>query len=177
MKGAKLMEIIKTVAELMALSARTAPKGAGQDYVETVILSGADLQLLAQEMANYGTASGKLNFDRDGQNVAASGAVLLISIKEPKKLGLNCGACGQTECALLPTANEGPEFSGPVCAWRLVDLGIALGSAVKTAGLLNVDNRIMYRVGVVARKLGLIKGDVVIGVPLSSTGKNPYFDR
>jgi uncharacterized ferredoxin-like protein len=171
------MEIIKTVAELMALSARTAPKGAGQDFVETKVISGSDLELLGQEMANYGSASGKFNFDRDGQNVAASGALLLISLKEPQKLGLNCGACGQAQCALLPTSAEGPEFSGPICAWRLVDLGIALGSAVKTAGLLNVDNRIMYRVGVVARKMGLIQGDVVIGVPLSSTGKNPYFDR
>jgi len=36
---------------------------------------------------------------------------------------------------------------------------------------------IMYRIGVVARKLGLIKGEHVIGVPLSATGKNIYFDR
>ncbi|MFY9415198.1 MAG: ferredoxin domain-containing protein, partial [Tepidanaerobacteraceae bacterium] len=61
--------------------------------------------------------------------------------------------------------------------WRLVDLGIAVGSAVKTASMLNVDNRIMYRIGVVARKMKLIEGDVVLGIPLSATGKNIFFDR
>ena len=56
-------------------------------------------------------------------------------------------------------------------------MGIALGSAVKTAGMMNVDNRIMYRVGVVARELELIDADFVMGIPLSVTGKSIYFDR
>ncbi len=56
-------------------------------------------------------------------------------------------------------------------------MGIALGSAVKTAGMLNVDNRIMYRAGVVARELGMIDADVVMGIPLAATGKSIYFDR
>lgn len=171
------MEIMKTVAELMALSARTAPKGAGQDFVKIKVISGSDLQLIAQEMVKYGAESGKSNFDRDGQNIGVSGALLLLSLNKPEKLGLNCGACGQEKCSMLAASTEGPEFSGPICAWRLVDLGIALGSAVKTASLLNADNRVMYRVGVIARRLGLIEGDIVIGVPLSSSGKSPYFDR
>ncbi|HEM61508.1 MAG TPA: hypothetical protein ENO24_04395, partial [Chloroflexi bacterium] len=58
-----------------------------------------------------------------------------------------------------------------------LDLGIAIGSAVKTAALLNVDNRVMYRIGPVAREMGLIDADVVIGIPLSATGKSIYFDR
>ncbi len=171
------MEIMQTVAELMALSARTAPKAAGQDFVEIKVVSGADLQLIAQEMEKYGEENGKKNFDRDGRNTGASGALLLISLKGPKNVGLNCGACGQPKCSMLAESVEGPEFSGPICAWRLIDLGIALGSAVKTASILNADNRIMYRVGVIARKLELIEGDIVVGVPLSSSGKSPYFDR
>ncbi|MFH2100041.1 MAG: DUF2148 domain-containing protein, partial [Pseudomonadota bacterium] len=43
--------------------------------------------------------------------------------------------------------------------------------------LLNVDNRIMYRLGVVARDLGLVDWDFVMGIPLSVTGKNIFFDR
>ena len=35
----------------------------------------------------------------------------------------------------------------------------------------------MYRIGVAARKMGLIEGELVIGVPISATGKNIYFDR
>jgi uncharacterized ferredoxin-like protein len=56
-------------------------------------------------------------------------------------------------------------------------MGIALGSAVKTASLMNVDNRIMYRAGVAARGAGLIDADFVMGIPLSVSGKSIYYDR
>lgn len=57
------------------------------------------------------------------------------------------------------------------------DIGIALSSAAKTAGLLNVDNRVQQRVGAAARGLGLIKAEAVLGIPVSITGKSIYFDR
>ena len=63
------------------------------------------------------------------------------------------------------------------CAFRLLDMGIALGSAVKTASMLNVDNRIMYRIGVAAREMDLVDWEFVMGIPLSVTGKSIYFDR
>ena len=66
---------------------------------------------------------------------------------------------------------------GRTVQFRLLDMGIALGSAAKTAGMLNVDNRIMYRVGAVARDMGIVDWDFVMGIPLSVTGKNIYFDR
>jgi len=171
----ELSRSIRTVAELMAISARTAPKSAGQDFVVTRIVEGDDLQRLAEKMVEFGERTGKKNFDRDGANVRDSAAVLLIGLKDAKALGLNCGACGFDKC-LKPNTHKG-EFKGPQCAYRLLDMGIALGSAVKTASLLNVDNRIMYRVGVVAREMGLIDADYVMGIPLSATGKSIYFDR
>ena len=39
------------------------------------------------------------------------------------------------------------------------------------------DNRVMYRVGVSAKRLGLSKGRISHGIPLSATGKNIFFDR
>ncbi len=169
------MEGIQTVANLMALSARTAPKAAGQDYVVIEILKGKDIQRLGEEMIAYGQENKKTNFDRDGENVLHSEAVVLIGLKDAEPLGLNCAACGEETC-ILPNTTDG-EFQGPQCALRILDMGIALGSAVKMAGLMNVDNRIMYRVGVVARKIGLIDADFVMGIPLSATGKSPYYDR
>lgn len=171
-----MTEVVGLVAELMALSARTAPKGLGQDFIGTRVLTGEELNRLADGMERFGRETKKINFDRDAENVRRSGAVLLISLTENKPLGLNCGACGHSRCADLTSA-EGPEFPGPLCAWRLLDVGIALGSAVKTASLFNVDNRIMYRVGVVARRMGLMPGALVVGIPLSASGKNIYFDR
>ena len=170
------MDIMETAAELMAVSARTAPKTAGQDYVEIKVIGGDKIEKLADEMINYGKESGKGNFDRDGENVRNSEQVILLSLNEAAVIGLDCGACGFDKCEELKL-KSGPEFDGPICAWRLMDLGIALGSAVKTASLLNVDNRIMYRIGVAAKKMGLIEGEIVVGVPISASGKNIYFDR
>jgi uncharacterized ferredoxin-like protein len=168
---------LKLVAQLMEISARTAPKAVGKDFVVTRVVSGDDLKKLAEEMERYGKETGKKNYDRDARGVAAAGALLLVGLKDAAPCGLNCGACGHSTCGDLAALAEGPEFAGPICAWRLVDLGIALGSAAKTASIHNVDNRIMYRIGVVARKMGLIDADAVLGAPLSASGKNPYFDR
>ena len=170
------MDIMETAAELMAVSARTAPKAAGRDFVDIKVIGGEKIDNLADEMINYGIESGKGNFDRDGENVRNSDQVVLLSLNEADVLGLDCGACGFDKCEELEL-KSGPEFDGPICAWRLMDLGIALGSAVKTASILNVDNRIMYRIGVAAKKMGLIEGEVVVGVPISASGKNIYFDR
>lgn len=167
---------LHTVTDLMTIAARTAPKSAGKDYVVVKVVEGQDLKRLADEMCKYGELVKKKNFDRDGRNVAASEAVLLIGLKDAKSMDLNCGACGYDTCSERIEDEHG-EFIGPQCAFRLLDMGIALGSAVKMASLLNVDNRIMYRAGVVARKIGLIDADVVMGIPLSVSGKSIYFDR
>jgi uncharacterized ferredoxin-like protein len=159
----------------MAISARTAPKAVGKDFIVTEIIEGDDLARLAEKMVEFGERTGKKNIDRYAANVRDSDVVLLIGLKNAKPVGLNCGACGFDKC--LKPNTHGGEFKGPQCAYRLLDMGIALGSAVKTASLLNVDNRIMYRIGVVAREMGLIDADFVMGIPLSATGKNIYFDR
>jgi len=166
---------LRTIADLMCIAARTAPKSAGKDFVVTRIIEGEDCQKLGEAMIHYGERTGKRNFDRDGNNVKDSPVVVLIGIKDAQPVGLNCGACGAAKC-IAPNASEG-EFRGPQCAFRLLDMGIALGSAVKTAGMLNVDNRIMYRAGVVAQEMGLIDADFVMGIPISATGKNIFFDR
>ncbi|MCS7178971.1 MAG: DUF2148 domain-containing protein [Anaerolineae bacterium] len=166
---------LRIIAELMAISARTAPKAVGQDFLTIQIIEGENLRRLGEEMIAYGERTGRRNFDRDGKNVLNSEAVVLIGLKDARVVGLNCAACGSLTC-VEPNTVEG-EFRGPQCAMRLLDMGIAIGSAVKTASLLNVDNRVMYRVGVVARLMGLIDADVVMGIPLSATGKSIYFDR
>jgi len=55
--------------------------------------------------------------------------------------------------------------------------GHSLGSAVKTASEFNIDNRMMYSIGVAAKEMKLLDSDVIIGIPLSVSGKSPYFDR
>jgi uncharacterized ferredoxin-like protein len=129
-------------------------------------------------MVLFGEKTQKKDFDRDAKNVAQSEAVVLVGIKNPTILGLDCGACGFPDCKTMTNREKkSVEFKGPICAYRLLDMGIALGSAVKTASILNVDNRIMYRVGVVAREMNIVDWDFVMGIPLSISGKNIFFDR
>ena len=171
------MSDLRIVADLMAIAARTAPKSGGQDFVVIRVIEGDDVQALAARMVEFGQRVGKGNFDRDGRNVAESDAVVLIGLKDAETIGLNCSACGVEACELLPVNSVEGEFRGPQCAYRLLDMGIALGSAAKMAGLLNADSRIMYRAGVVAREMGLVDADFVMGIPISATGKSIYYDR
>ena len=160
----------------MTLSARTAPKGAGKDFVVIKTVVDSDLELLGSAMLDWGKEQNDAMFIRDGNTVMNSTAVLLIGLKDAKSVGLNCGACGFEKCSELQ-AEERSEFRGPICLLRVLDMGIALGSAVKTASIHNVDNRIMYRAGMIARKIKLVDADYVMGVPLSATGKSIFFDR
>jgi len=80
-----MSNILRTAAELMALAARTAPKAAGKDFVVLEILEGEQLNKLADAMVEYGRQTGRKNFDRDGENVRRSAAVLLIGLKKPQK--------------------------------------------------------------------------------------------
>ncbi len=156
-----MREGVLEVAKMMALSAKTAPKARGIDNIEVKILNTREeLELLASKMEELSKEFGDF-FLRDAQNVRNSIAVVLIGgkivdlrLKKPGSWGIDVSV---------------------VCS--LVNLGIAVGSAVKTASLHNVDNRVMFTAGVAAQELGLIKADYVFGIPLSATSKNIYFDR
>ena len=172
-----LKESVRTVAGLMELAARTAPKAMGKDLIEAIVLTDEQRIMLGEEMIAYGKKAAIPGFERDGGNVLDSDAVLLVGLLPHLGVGLDCGACGMPGCAEFNTLSESKDFRGPNCALRLLDLGIALGSAAKVASDHNVDNRIMYRVGVSAIRLGFSQSNICHGIPLSATGKNIFFDR
>jgi uncharacterized ferredoxin-like protein len=169
---------VEMIAQMMAIAAITAPKAGGKNFVEVKVVEGEKIKEIGAAMVAYGERRSKKNFDRDGNNVSNSEALVLIGLKDADTLGLDCGACGFATCAELEDQLKTEfEFRGPQCTHRLLDMGIALGSAVKIASMLNVDNRIMYRIGAVAREIGVVDWDVVMGIPLSVSGKNIFFDR
>jgi len=174
-------EAVLEVARLMAVSARTAPKGRGQDSIKTLILYGDDeLERLAKIMEERPEDDpNRWFFKRNAEDVRKSMAVLLIGVTgEPKKIEqpLNCGACGHNCQAILKAKKiDTGDARGPMCLFQGIDLGIALGSAVKAASDYNVDNRMMYSMSAAARKLKLMDADMIVGIPLSVTGKNIYF--
>lgn len=173
------MDGVEIVAELMRSTAMTAPKAAGQDYLEVKVASSDEISKIVDEMFRIAKDRNIPGFERDGNNLMASQSLVLVGIKKHPGIGLDCTSCGFESCRAFNEASRiQGDFEGPNCMLRLLDLGIALGSAAKTAQIHNIDNRIMYRVGVAARNIGLMPESlVVMGIPLSVSSKSIYFDR
>lgn len=174
-------EALLHASRLMLVSARTAPKSGGIDDILTVIVFGREKEALAEEMEKIAEERKMEGFKRDAKNLRDSEAAVLIGVRGTRSFKkANCGACGYATCSEFDEAQKkaGQDFIGPTCIMKALDLGIALGSAVKTASLLNVDNRIMYRIGTAARRLNLPpEATIIMGIPISAKGKSIYFDR
>jgi uncharacterized ferredoxin-like protein len=178
-------EAVLTAARLIMAAIATSPKARGVSAVSSVLLQGEDKERLALAMEAHGPQKKtKLDiFQRDAQNIRRSAAVILIGVKGtmPKKpeMPFNCGACGYPSCGDLIRAAKKPgeDYIGPLCAFQVMDLGIALGVAAKMAAELNMDNRLMYTAGAAAMNLGFLEADMMIALPLSISEKNIFFDR
>jgi uncharacterized ferredoxin-like protein len=157
------------LANSICAAIRTAPKGCGMDSLESCILTGEEKDKVSAEMRKIGETMGA--FMRDAGNLDKSTAVVLVGTKHiPRGLKI-CGKCGYANCA------ECTEKGG-MCMFSQVDLGIALGSAVSMAADARIDNRIMYTIGTAAENLGFLPGyKLLMGIPLSVSGKSPFFDR
>ena len=162
-------EHLLTVAKQMMTAARTAPKGKGIDIIEIVTLTEESIAKMADEMVRQAELCGLKFLLRDAENIRMAEAVLLIGTRE-QPLGLNCAFCGYDKCEMRP--------EGVPCAINSIDLGIAIGSACATAADCRVDTRVMFSVGLTARRLNLLPGcNQIIAIPMSATSKNPFFDR
>ena len=164
---------VMDAAQAMCAAARTAPKACGIDHIVTAVLTGEEKDALAAEMERLGAELGADFFIRDAGNVRAAQAIVLIGIREGKR-GLNaiCGYCHYADCAECADKNG-------VCVYDPVDVGIAVGSAVSIAADWRMDNRVLFSAGRAAISLGTLGEGVgqVLGIPLSVSGKSPFFDR
>jgi uncharacterized ferredoxin-like protein len=163
--------VLKDVAEFMCAMGRTAPKTRGRDNLVITILDGPEKKKIIQKMKQIAKRDSRPSCERDAKSIAASDFIVVFGTKK-ETLGLNCGFCGYSNCEKLAKTKG-------VCAYNSVDLGIALGSAASLAGRFHVDNRLMYSIGKAAIECGVLGKRVIqaIGIPLSATGKNPFFDR
>jgi uncharacterized ferredoxin-like protein len=186
-------ETVVQVAKLMAAAAITAPKSGGQmflaghqNFMETVIVADQDSRAeLGSWLRARGAERRETIWFRDADVAEAVDAVLFVGLL-PNWYPPNydCGACGYATCAEFLHATKplrddsgNLEFAGPVCNLRDIDLGIAVGSAAKTAALHSIDCRCQTRVAVAARKLGVITADHAVALSLSMTHKAIGFDR
>ena len=186
-------DTVRQVAKLMAAAAITAPKSGGQlflagkhTFMETVIVDDADTKgRFAAWMRARGAERRERIWFRDAEVAEAVDAILFVG-PAPNWYPPNydCGACGHATCAeFLHATNKlredsgELEFTGPVCNLRDVDLGIAVGSAARTAALHCIDCRCQTRAATAARKLGVITSHHAVALSLSMTHKAVGFDR
>lgn len=162
-----------TAAECVCAAARTAPKAKGVDYIKTLVLTDADKDAIADEMERLGEAFDAAFFIRDAGNVRAAQVLVLIGAETGYRgLGDMCGFCNFKNCAECSKANA-------TCVYDGVDLGIALGSACAAAADHRVDTRVLFSAGRAAVSKGLMGEKVhqIYGLPISVSGKSPFFDR
>jgi uncharacterized ferredoxin-like protein len=185
-------DIVRTVGQLCAAAAVTAPKSGGQLFlkgkplfIETVLVDDAPtLKRLADWMRARGKERRQEIWFRDAAMAERIDGVLFIGLTNWYPPIYDCGACGYATCAEFMTATKKLreasgdfEFGGPQCNLRNIDLGIAVGSAAKAASMNNVDTRCQTRIAVAARKLGLIEAEVAVALSMSVTHKNVGFDN
>jgi uncharacterized ferredoxin-like protein len=188
------MEALRQVAKFCAVAAMTAPKSGGQlflkgskPFIETVIVEDKEtLKRLAEWLRARGAKLKNPIWFRDADTAEKLDLVLFIGLAKWYPPAYDCGACGYATCAeflrAAPAArrtegSEEWEFRGPICQTRCVDLGIAVGSATKTASLNNIDARCQTRIAAAARHLGVIKADLAVALSMSVSHKNIFFDQ
>ena len=160
---------VLNAAHMMCAAARTAPKTRAIDNIKTLILTDDDIKRVSDYMIE--TAGDRGFVLRDADNILHAEAVVMIGVRKAA-YGLDCKYCGFANCEECINAKG-------ACVFATTDLGIAVGSAVSVAADLRVDNRVMYSVG---RAFGEMdesgeEETIWLGIPLSVSGKNPFFDR
>lgn len=165
-------EAVLDIAALMVAAARTAPKTRGIDNIEIhAIEDERTKKAFIKKMKVLASQENRRSLERDANCIGASPAIIVIGVKS-NPAGLNCGFCGYGTCQELKNTKG-------ICAYNSIDLGIAISSAASLASRFHIDNRVMYSIGMAGMRLGIFGKDVkqALGIPLSVTGKNPFFDR
>ena len=177
MYNSKQMEesALLATAAAMCAAARTAPKGKGIDTIETLVLTGTEKDALADKMDEIARREfgGDPNccYFRDASHLRTAQAVVLIGVRPTHRKIPFCSFCGFENC-------DACKVAGGSCFFAGIDMGIAIGSACAVAADARVDNRIMFSIGKAAAEMGYVEGDVLWnGIPLSISGKSPFFDR
>ncbi len=157
----------------MLAAARTAPKGGGKDNLTLALADGETIKALSDKMKELAVANEMPSAARDAENILGCDYLILLGTRLAPYGLKKCGLCGFKNC------QEKAAHPGFACIFNTGDLGIAIGSAVSVAADRRVDTRIMYTAGCAALDLGLLGTDVKIAyaIPISISGKSPFFDR
>ena len=157
----------------MMTAARTAPKGGGKDNLAIALVDAETIKTLSDKMKELAVTNELPSAARDAENILNCDYLVLLGTRLSPYGLKKCGLCGFKDC------REKAAHPAFACIFNTGDLGIAVGSAVSIAADRRVDTRIMYTAGCAALALDLLGRDVKIAyaIPISISGKSPFFDR
>lgn len=162
---------LEQAAIAMVGRAKTAPKARGIDHLIYRIAEKDDIVALSKEIEALGIEKDVPFFIRDSRNIQNLEYIVLIGVKDLARGVPQCGFCGYENCG-HKLKNIGR------CAYDLLDMGVAIGSALSLGQQLGIDSRVMYTLGKAAMRLGYLpEAEVAVGIPLSISEKSIFFDR
>jgi uncharacterized ferredoxin-like protein len=176
---------------LMLAAATTAPQHGGVGVMDGCLVYGEeeieDIAFRLEELS-FTKKQWDESFRREANMVRESQAVLFLGcFRSYDPFGTACGRClgdqGEpkdgTKCTKFrntPKLADAP-IPGPVCTYRISDLGYCVGSALWIAARLFIDTRPKFPVGLAGMKLGYLpRCKFIVGLPLSITSKSPFDD-
>jgi uncharacterized ferredoxin-like protein len=136
--------------------------------LEVVIVSGRQKEGLAKYMYQLAEELRDPSCKADAREIRRAKAVILVGLRDGGDvIGMNCGACGFPSCEdMLQSRVAGLLFPGPTCVIKALELGAAVGLLTWSRPVLSRDRKAMVRIGVAAKRLGLVKSDVALGILL-----------
>lgn len=136
--------------------------------LEVVIVSGRQKERLAKYMYQLAEELRDPSCKADAREIRRAKAVILVGLRDGGDvIGMNCGACGFPSCEdMLQSRVAGLLFPGPTCVIKALELGAAVGLLTWSSPVLSRDRKAMVRIGVAAKRLGLVKSDVALGILL-----------
>ena len=154
------------VARLMVVSTMKANREDDSPDLEVTILEKVQRGILAEELFQMAEQKEDDDYTRVGEHVLNSGGMILVGLNDRTTRGLDCKACGFSGCEELMSVETSDIFEGANCLFRVLDMGMALGSALRTADMHNVKTEIMPLAGLAAKRLGLSQSRMVLAVSL-----------
>lgn len=165
---------IEMISNLMSISAKTAPKSMGESFLEIISLDKAEKEILTEEMFQMSDELNDDSYGYEGEIIRDAAKVIIIGLKKHPTLDLDCRACGFKDCDDFAEHRVEGIFEGPNCVFHLIDIGMAVGSAINTANRHDVRSKISLKGGLAAKNVGISSSNVCIALMIDLSEEKDY---
>ncbi len=180
-------DAVQVAARLLLASAVTSPRvgGVGECTVH-IVEEECDIEDLCQQIEMLADENKAWEFfKRDAAMLRDADAVLVVtslrSLTDPSDI--NCNQCGKLTCEYLRKEEKLPQepgvaFTGPLCAFRAMNIAYAIDGIVSLARNMGIDYGVYWSAGLAAKRMGIVPKATgfALAVAISITEKSPFRD-